>query len=672
MLAFPVSGVSEDRLYQAWQRFVETGHIDRQAVRPVIAESWMRCRDHGLDPWRVERVAIGWSELQARLRRRWAVIEAARPFMRSLHELVAGSGFVVCLCDEEGFLLELVGDPEAEGAAEQIWLEPGVNWAERVMGTTGIGVSLATGSPIQVCGAEHYWVGCHPWTCSSAPIRDPDGRVIGVLTMSGDRSRVHPHTLGMVVAAAGAIEYQLKAAQASERLQVAHHCLVATMESMSEGLLSVDTDGRVTHINSVAARLLGLSPGEVMGRPLHSDLLRHLGLAEVLRGGRELADREVQLDVGAARLHATVTVRPVVGEGSAVMGAMVILREMRSVRRLVHRMAGAQAVFTFADIVGESRALLRAVELARAAARTSSTVLLLGESGTGKEMFAHAIHNASTRRDGPFVAINCAAIPRELVGSELLGYAEGAFTGARKEGSPGKFELADGGTVFLDEIGEMPLDMQVVLLRVLQDRQIVRIGGQRVTRVDVRVIASTNKNLAEAVARGAFRRDLYFRLNVFPISIPPLRDRKEDIPLLARHFVSKLSAKLGKPVERISDEALALLVGHDWPGNVRELENVIECAINMADSPVLGREQVAASLCRSLNPGPSYRVVADGTRLADSERCALARALQESGGNLAEAARRLGIARSSLYRKMRRHGLAVSRRLYGVHPDEPL
>ncbi|MEW6546221.1 MAG: sigma 54-interacting transcriptional regulator [Bacillota bacterium] len=661
MLTFPISGIPEDRLRSAWEEFVRTGRVDRQVVRPVIADSWARCRQHGLDPWRVERVAITGRELDGRLARRRAMIEAARPFMRSLHELVAGSGFVVCLCDEEGYLLELVGDADAEGEAEKIWLVPGVRWSEAVMGTSGIGVSLVTGSPIQVCGAEHYWVGCHSWTCSSAAVHDPDGRLIGVLTMSGDYRRVHPHTLGMVVAAAQAIENQLRAASASDRLLVAHRYLLATIESMSEGLVSVDTAGRVTLINSVAGRLLGMQAGEAVGRPLDQFLFRQLGLAAILESGREVVDRETNLELGTGRLHATVTAKPVMGDGCTVIGAMAILREMRSVRRLVHRMAGAQAVFTFDDIIGESPGFRRAVDLARAAAESSSTVLLQGESGTGKEMFAHAIHNAGRRRDGAFVAINCAAIPRELVGSELFGYAEGAFTGARREGSPGKFELADGGTIFLDEIGEMPLDMQAVLLRVLQDRQVVRIGGHRVTPVDVRVIASTNKNLSEAVARGSFRRDLYFRLNVFPIVIPPLRERKEDIPLLARHFLYKLNTKLGKSVQDVGNRALELLLAHDWPGNVRELENVIECAINVAQTGVLEPEHLMAGLRRGLRVAEGHITRPSVKRLADAERLAIAEALEQSTGNVAAAARRLGIARSSLYRKMRQYGIVVRR-----------
>lgn len=671
MLAFPISGICEDKLRAAWEEFVRTGGVDRQVIRPVIADSWLRCRHRGLDPWGVERVVASEDQLEARLARRRVMIEAARPFMHSLHQLVAGSGFVVCLCDEEGYLLELVGDEDAEGEAEKIWLVPGVKWSEDVMGTSGIGVSLVTGSPIQVCGAEHYWVGCHSWTCSSAPVRDPDGRLIGVLTMSGDHRRVHPHTLGMVVAAAQAIENQLRVLRASERLMVAHRYLLATVESMAEGLVSVDTSGRVTLINSVAGRLLGVSGDKAVGQVLDPFLFRQLGLATVLESGREIVDRETNLELGSGRLHATVTAKPVMGEGSQVIGAMAILREMRSVRRLVHRMAGARAVFTFDDIIGESPSFRRAVDMARVAAQSSSTVLLMGESGTGKEMFAHAIHNAGSRREGPFVAINCAAIPRELVGSELFGYAEGAFTGARREGSPGKFELADGGTIFLDEIGEMPLDMQVVLLRVLQDRQVMRIGGHRVTPVDVRVIASTNKNLAEAVARGSFRSDLYFRLNVFPIVIPPLRERKEDIPLLARHFLRKLNAKLGKSVRDIGRRALELLLAHDWPGNVRELENVIECAINVAQAGVLEPEHILAGLRPGLRTGEARPHAPAVRRLTEAERLAIVEALEHSGGNVAAAARQLGIARSSLYRKMRRYGMSVQRTFYGGATGAP-
>lgn len=663
MLAFPVSSVSHERLKEAWERFVRTETIDSAAIRPIISSSWLRCRRAGLDPWKVERISLGQDELRARVSRSRTMVDVARQFMGSLYKLVAGSGFVVCLCDQDGYLLEVMGDTEALSEGERIWLTPGVNWSESAMGTSGIGVSLATDSPVQVCAAEHYWIGCHSWTCSSAPIHDPRGELIGVLTMSGHCTKVHPHTLGMVVAAAQAIDNELEARRASEGLAVAHQYLLATMESITDGLLTVDIEGRVSHLNAVAGRLLGLDRTVTVGKKLGHSMFRQLGLGEVLQTGREFADRELDLDLPKGKSHLSATAKPVKSPDGRVMGATVILREMGTVRKLVQRMAGARAMFTFADIIGEDPAFRRAVDMAMVAAESSSTVLLLGESGTGKEMFAHAIHNASSRRDGPFVALNCAAIPRELVGTELFGYAEGAFTGARREGSPGKFELADGGTIFLDEIGEMPLDLQVALLRVLQDKQVTRVGGRRVVPVDVRVIASTNKSISEEVARGSFRRDLYFRLNVFPISIPPLRDRKSDIPILANHFMEKLATKMGKSVRGIDKDAMEVLLSHDWPGNVRELENLIEHVINVSKDGLIKASTILTALNNSPRSRGTPRPSGCGTSLTleSSEKLTLLEALRCSRGLVSEAAKILGVSRSTLYRKMKKHDITVGR-----------
>jgi len=296
---------------------------------------------------------------------------------------------------------------------------------------------------------------------------------------------------------------------------------------------------------------------------------------------------------------------------------VAVLREFKAVRQLVHRMVGARAKFTFDDLIGKNAAYLKTVQLAKMAANSSSTVLLLGESGTGKEVFAQAIHNAGDRRNEPFIAINCAALPRELIGSELFGYSEGAFTGAKRGGSPGKFELADGGTIFLDEIGEMPLEMQVNLLRVLQEKTLMRIGGDQVITVDVRVIAATNKDLLQAAQQNTFRSDLYYRLNVININMVPLRRRKDDILPLTSFFVEKINQRLSKEAYVIHPETLDILQRYHWPGNVRELENIVERAINVAQTDtltpdtlpqemLLPYQQVMPQALASTGAGPLY------------------------------------------------------------------
>ena len=286
-------------------------------------------------------------------------------------------------------------------------------------------------------------------------------------------------------------------------------------------------------------------------------------------------------------------------------------------------------------------------------ARGNTTVLILGESGTGKELFAQSIHNASPRASRPFVAVNCGALPRNLVESELFGYEDGAFTGASRTGKPGKFELADGGTIFLDELGEMPMDAQVSLLRLLQNGEVTRIGGKSSRTVSVRVIAATNKNLEEAVRQHTFREDLYYRLNVFTLVLPPLRSRMSDIELLAEHFLLKFAGSLGKDVRGFTPGALALLRRYQWPGNIRELENVMERLANIVRHPLVSEEDLPPQMVTVRQPASPQGL------LHSKEAETILETLRQTGGNIRAAAALLGVSRGGLYVKLRRLGIDV-------------
>jgi transcriptional regulator with PAS, ATPase and Fis domain len=333
---------------------------------------------------------------------------------------------------------------------------------------------------------------------------------------------------------------------------------------------------------------------------------------------------------------------------------MIMLKEIQKVRQFVNRLSGNQAKITFDDIIGQHPYFIQKVNEAKLAAATDSNVLILGESGTGKEMFAQAIHNESKRKNKPFIAINCAGIPRDLLGSELFGYVDGAFTGAKKGGSAGKFELADGGTLFLDEIGEMSLEMQVLLLRVIQEKEVMRIGGHKVIPVDVRIIAATNKNLRDEVKKGSFREDLFFRLNVMPITLPPLRERKEDIPLLVRHFIDKLSKKLNKPFPEIRTDFLQALIQYDWPGNIRELQNILERTLNRSTKPVLSAEDLPEEVFQMFSGQKTEEML---VHRDDIKKQSIIQALRLFNGNITKAAKHLGISRSTFYRQMRKFNI---------------
>lgn len=652
------------KIAEAWQSFAETGQAPADnLVREVIHQSWVRSRHHGVDPRKMKKKIISPEELAWRIRRRSNLLEIARPYMQKLYNFVQGSGYLVILTDEKGYILEVIGDRDAQEQAAVTKLVVGANRSEEQAGTNAIGTCLYLNQPMQVWAEEHYFISHHHWTCSAAPICNTQGELLGCLDISGPWDKVHAHTLGMVVAAVYAIESEIRVRQAYEEIFLTSSRLKATLESISEGIIVIDAQGIVRQVNREALRMLGLEEGEIIRQPIREVLRCDDYFSEILQSGINVSDQEQVFRCGWRNLHFAVTTATTAtsrGNHDSAEGLVITLRELKDVHKLINKMTGSQAHFTFNSIIGHSEAMQEAIRLARIAARSSSNVLLLGESGTGKELFAQAIHNSSPRGEGPFIAINCGALPRGLIESELFGYEGGAFTGSRKEGHPGKFELADGGTIFLDEIGDMPLEVQISLLRVLQNKVVVRVGGNREKKVDVRIIAATNKNIAEAVANHTFREDLYYRLNVLSINIPPLRERKEDISLLADYFLKKYNNYLEKVISSITPEARDVLAQHHWPGNVRELENVIERAINLAQGKNIGLRDLPLQI-RDYGKAaaPARREERSSCSIKELERQAILEALERWGGNVTKAAEDLGMSRRTLYRRLKEYFINI-------------
>lgn len=432
----------------------------------------------------------------------------------------------------------------------------------------------------------------------------------------------------------------------------------AIAESVSDGLLLVDRSGRLDFINSIGARILGVSRDWAIGRHLGELVDFRPVVLDVIETGIGYTDKEFVLKGKTKTFHFMKTAVPIRDQQGQVVCVVDTFREIRRVQKMVTSMTGLSARFTFDDIVGESAVMRECIRMASIAAQSISNVLIQGESGTGKELLAQAIHNAGSLADGPFVAVNCAAIPRELVESELFGYEDGAFTGAVKGGRPGKFELAHEGTIFLDEIGDMPLDMQVKLLRVIQDRKVMRIGGSNVFQFNGRIIAASNRDLLKETEEGSFRRDLFYRLNVLTVHSPPLRERKEDIPPTVAHILRRVSGKPGAAAPVVGREALAALEAYDWPGNVRELENALERAINVAARNViqlgdLPKHIVASQSSGTVRPGKPRS-------LDEAEAEAIKEALTSLDRNISRAAHVLGVTRNTLYSKIRKYGLDCS------------
>ena len=445
--------------------------------------------------------------------------------------------------------------------------------------------------------------------------------------------------------------------------------LEVIIESTQDVISVSDKEGRIILVNPAYTRLIGLKREDVLGKPVTIDISKGESMQlHVMRTLEPICD--VPLKAGPEGKDVLVSAAPILVNGE-LKGSVAVAHGMSKIKQLtetfgqikslVHQI---QSRYTFADIVAERPVKLKKLELARRAAATPVTVLLTGESGTGKELFAHAIHHASQRKNAPFIRVNCAAIPESLLESELFGYEDGTFTGARKGGKKGLFEEANGGTIFLDEIGEITLPVQVKLLRVLQEKEIVRVGGTKPIPLCIRIIAATNRVLSEAVQDGTFREDLYYRINVFPIMIPPLRQRLTELPHLALFLLKKLNEEYGRNVQALSPDALAILSHYDWPGNVRELENVLAGGmINMLFNETLMTAKHLPHLTAkirfhetNLDVTPSF----DATKtlaamLAETERRMIISALHVHHYNRTATAKQLGISIRSLYYKLNRY-----------------
>ena len=644
-------------LFDAWESFIHTGRAATTIIAPPILRSWQRCAANGLDP---NAPAPDAPQL-APERSHSALRDLARPSMEDLYQFVEGSGFAVLLFDQTLCLIDQIGDPAMIDLISILQLGVGGRWSEERIGTIAVNLALAEAMPWQTRAAEHYCRAYHQLTCSAAPLFDVSGSALGILGVFGPSDAAHAHTLGMVIAAAQAIHIQLR----NDLLMVETNDhlaeLSAVVEAMSEGILFIDPQGRLSKINSHASQLLGLAARGVTGRPLDELIVLPLPLHAALERRQELADQELLFESRKGPIATRCSMRPVWDRGRQYRGALITLRPLESVQRLVQRVVGAQARFTFADILGESSLLQSALRHARIAAYSPAPVLLEGEAGVGKELFAHAIHHAGARADGPFVMLNCAAVPRSLLLGELIGH-EVQHSGestirSPAESRPGKLELAQAGTLLLEEIGALSPEAQTSLLRVIETNHLIRLGGRRVVPLDVRIIATTTVALQTDVNDGRFRADLLLRLSVLPIRIPPLRDRGDDTLLLITHLLATINRRLGKQT-LLAPDALAALCAYPWPGNVRELETAIERLLHLTEKSVLTIDDLPSTISRHMH-GSSVTPPRLHDRHAIAEREAILRACRETGGHLTNAAERLGISRATLWRKMKRYQITV-------------
>ncbi|UCV02664.1 sigma-54-dependent Fis family transcriptional regulator [Dechloromonas denitrificans] len=637
-----MADVHGQQLQQARQLFFTRGERPEGLVDALIVRSWERCQRFGLS----ESHAIAGRESLDRLalkteqeRNRYLLLQG-RPIMEHVYEQIRESGSMVILADANGLLLETVGDPDFVDRAGRIALSAGASWDENQRGTNAIGTALAEEAPTAVLGAEHFFENNAFLTCCASPIFGPDGRLIGVLDISGDYRSQQRHTLGLVRLSSLLVEKRLFECLHAGDILVCFHGRADYLGSPKEGLAAVSPDGQILAMNRAGLDILGIRQVDAVRRDF--SLVFENSLATLIDRLRHKPQAIGELSVNGKVLSLQLR-----GQLPPASMAGRVYDEPPAERSPRPAAATPTPAITLDSLNTGDERLQAAIDRARRILGRDIPILIQGESGAGKELFAKGFHNSGPRQAGPFVALNCASIPENLIESELFGYAGGAFTGARKEGAPGKIQQAHGGTLFLDEIGDMPLNLQARLLRVLQERCVTPLGSTRAIQVDISLVCATHRRLREEVARGAFREDLYYRLNGLCVTLPALRERTD-----LRQLVGKLAAaEAGQsaPVQ-FSEGALLAIEKYAWPGNIRQLFNVIRVAIALLDNgtTLIDESHLPEELFEAAPPAPAS---ATGS-LEAIGRDAAWRTLESAGGNISAAARQLGISRNTLYRKL--------------------
>jgi len=619
-------------------------------LRPEIVDSWIRSYNYGLNVFEYNYApTLDEAALEMRCQEKSLLLKASEPFIYQLESMLGDSQCIILLSDERGTMLRVIeGSRRLEDQNARFRLKPGSVWNEETVGTCAHGISLILGVPMQICGPEHYCEKYDDIFCSAAPIFDGNANLAGTLSIvSPSFHQQNAHSLGLVVSMAWATEKEFQLLLNSKLLSVA-------MDSSGDGVFTINNSGIITNANAHARNFFApLLEHDFIGMHYGSLLGRQDFIEEVLAEGKPAADRRIFLERWDQRIN-ILSVQPL-NEAAGPSGGCIIT--FKKAERSRKKPGSLPLQYKFNHIIGQSPELDGAVKLAEKFSYLDANVILQGESGTGKEMFAQAIHGKS-RPHGPFVAVNCAAIPSALIESELFGYEGGSFTGAERQGRPGKIELADGGTLFLDEIGDMPLDLQPVLLRVLDEKRIMRVGGSQYLPVDFRLITATNKNLTALAETDQFRTDLLYRLKVLEVNIPPLRERGYDIILLANHFLQMIARQQKVEVPVLSDVTTLALLNYAWPGNVRQLENVMLYALNISSEGIILPEHLPPEMQTAIpRKNNRSKKESDSLSLREVERIFIAEALQQNGNNILQTAESLQMSRSTLYRKIKEYGI---------------
>ncbi|PDX95705.1 sigma-54-dependent Fis family transcriptional regulator [Bacillus thuringiensis] len=606
-----------------WKKFINEGVLDSNRINERISESWHRCKQANVNPHMNKGQKILSSNFfQDQKKKSEIFLDIAIPQIQNMRKTIDELQMMALLIDPDGYVLSLSGNKQTLKRAKHINFIEGVKWTEAAVGTNAIGTALEIEEAIMISGTEHYSVVSHSWSCAAAPIHNDDGKLIGVLDFSCPIEFSHPYMLGMVTSIAHAIERECSIRVHQNELHLIHRFL-DVIDSDEQVVICNHRDVIVSASKSVRERINNWSRMKL-------EELMHHGL-------------ETKLEIP-------------VYSNERMIGKCMYLKENEQMN--TYSALTFIKGITFPGVTGTSRAFQHTLEEIKLVSPTDASVYVCGETGVGKEYVARAIHENSPRKDGPFIAVNCGSLPKELIESELFGYAEGAFTGARRQGYKGKFEQANGGTLFLDEIGEVSPEMQVALLRVLQERTITPIGSSKEVPVNIRIITATHKDLLRLVEEGKFRQDLYYRLHVYPLYVPSLIERKEDIPYFIQHFCEKKNWNVVFP-KSICNQFLQ----HTWPGNIRELVNALERIYILSQGREICEKQVALLIQTMMGNQQQLELQVENKTehtlnfREKIQRDSMIEALQKTNGNVSLAAKLLDVPRSTFYKRMQKYKL---------------
>lgn len=579
--------------------------------------------------------------------------KAIQPCIQELKKQKFLNGFYLTITNSDLQIIYVSGDDSLFEKQSSHLIKSGLSFAEIDAGTNAPALALLENKIVKVSGKEHTLVLLENVDCSSAPIHDIENNIVGTVSLWQNLNNNSNTAFALVSMLATTLESKLETHLTQIQFFNSQQYAFAMMNNLSFGVISVNFNDKIFWVNDTACNTLNIRRTHLINSEFLKILPNWSKIKTNIQNGSKYEDEENTFSVNNLNDKFLINAYPINSDEESAIGYIITFRPLKRIINIINKLTGNSTSYHFADIISKNRKFINVINYAKSIANTPTSVLLTGESGTGKEVFAQAIHNASNRHDGPFVAINCGAISSSLMESELFGYEDAAFTGAKKGGRPGKFEMANGGTLFLDEIGDMPLEMQVKLLRTIQENEVVRVGGEKSISINVRIIAATNKNLENEIENKQFRLDLFYRINVISINIPPLRERMEDVNSLIDHFVNIKTEKLNRNNPILSDDFYEIVNGYSWPGNIRELENFIEKTVALE-----GRIDFNPNYFENEkeNVKPNFEFSDNcfvPNTLAEIEMKAIENTLLAFDGNISKTAKCLKIGRNTLYKKIK-------------------